>query len=422
MNNSVKLSLNKKLTGQVTMPGDKSISHRALIFSAISTSTVNLKNVNNGLDVGRTKRALENLGVCINDSTIYGVGLRGLKPADAPLYMGNSGTSMRLFIGLLAGQMFSSTLTGDSSLLKRPMQRVITPLSLMGANIKSVCGCAPINIESSSLRPIEYKLPVASAQVKSALQIASLYAGSSNKLSTRSIVRNHTDMMLKFYQNNMLVKSARHELTIPGDISSAAFLIVAALINPGSDIVIKGVSLNVTRIGFLKLLIMMGANIEYQVDGLSGLEPYGTIRARYSQLKGIDIQEHWVAPVIDELPILFIAAAAADGITTVRGAGELRVKESDRLSAMAEGLYKIGVGVSEFPDGIIIKGAKYFDDANICSYGDHRIAMSFLVAGLRHDSSIEVKDCKNIETSYPSFYNDIAYLGANIDIKESINV
>lgn len=416
-----------RLSGALKASGDKSISHRALILSAITNSIIELDNINTGLDVKRTKDALRLLGVSVKGNVVYGSGLHGLKKADIPIYMGNSGTSMRLLMGLLAGQEFSSVLTGDESLERRPMQRVADPLIKMGAIISLKEGCAPVTISPSKLVPIKYKLPVASAQVKSALQIASLYTGASSELQSPSVMRNHTDLMLKYFLEYMgdfghNQKKKSFIFKIPGDISSAAFPIVAAIITPGSDITIDNVGLNVTRIGFLKLLTKMGADIQYEVDGISGYEVYGKVRVRYSQLFGINIENHWIPNIIDELPILFIAAACAKGDTIVKGAAELRVKETDRLSVMANGLASMGVAVEEYADGIKISGATHLKSCQLSAQGDHRIAMAFLIASLKTEEGIKVTDCENIKTSYPSFFQDIQSIGAKLNNREEVNV
>ncbi|MBT6538972.1 MAG: 3-phosphoshikimate 1-carboxyvinyltransferase [Francisellaceae bacterium] len=420
---SIKFGIN----ATVSVPGDKSISHRALIISSISSGTVEITGINRGQDVESTRQALKLLGVKIRGNTVHGQGLHGLKQSPIPLYLGNSGTSMRLLCGLLAGQKFNTILTGDVSLSTRPMQRIIAPLKQMGARINSYSGCAPLEILQGPLSAINYDIPVASAQVQSSLQLASLYAIGESKFTLPAIVRNHSELMFKYFVDNWGAFSKTQNkgalsITIPGDISSAAFLIVAALIMPNSELMIEGVGLNPTRIGFLEVLMEMGANISYKVVTTNGYEPIGWVKVQHSQLHGININSRWVANIIDEMPILFIAAANAKGVTRVSGAGELRVKESDRLDVMAKGLDKIGVNVIQHKDGLEIKGQEFFSGAKISSCGDHRVAMAFLVAGALSRDEIIVDGCDSITTSYPEFFSTMESLGFCLKVKESINV
>jgi 3-phosphoshikimate 1-carboxyvinyltransferase len=332
--------------------------------------------------------------------------------------MGNSGTAMRLLAGLLAAQPFSSVLIGDESLMQRPMNRIVEPLREMGADIEAgKSGVPPLNITGCELKGINYDLPIASAQVQSCVLLAGIYASGETTVYEPQICRDHTERMLSGFGYDVQRREDSRisltggeplvatEIEVPADISSAAFFLVAAAITPGSDLYLRHVGINPTRIGILNLLEMMNASIELQNERVVGGEPVADIRVRYSVLRGVEIPVSQVPLTIDEFPILFIAAACADGETILRGAEELRVKESDRLAAMAKGLETLGVDLDLFPDGIRIKGNSkmQFTGGEIDSHGDHRIAMAFAVAGLRSLSVIEILDCSNVDTSFPNF-------------------
>lgn len=407
------------LRGEFRVPGDKSISHRAIILASIAEGTTTVDGFLEGEDSLATLRAFRNLGVDISEPehgrlTIKGVGLHGLKPSSEPLYLGNSGTSMRLLTGLLAGQQFASTLTGDESLSRRPMGRVSEPLVEMGANIHLRDGAvAPVEITPASLKPIDYVMPVASAQVKSCLLLASLYVEGTTSITEPAPCRDHTERMLRGFSYAVKSEANRIEIEgggslkathidVPADISSAAFFMVGASISPGSDIVLKHVGINPTRLGVVNILRAMGADISYQQEYEVGGEPVADIRVRHSPLTGIEIPVDQVALAIDEFPAIFIAAACAQGRTVLCGAEELRVKESDRIQVMADGLAILGIEVELSPDGLIIQGGE-IGGGLIDSRGDHRIAMSFVMASLRAHSGIRILDCNNVATSFPGF-------------------
>ena len=360
------------------------------------------------------------MGVVIegpNDGNIkiYGVGLNGLKQPPGPLYLGNSGTSMRLLSGLLSAQLFDVVLTGDESLSKRPMGRVVTPLKMMGAFIEAdESGLPPLKIKGNEvLNSIYYELPMASAQVKSCILLAGLYVKSNTIVKESATTRDHTERMLSVFgckiskDNSTITIKGGNELIstkidVPADISSAAFYIVAASIAPGSDIILPFVGVNPTRIGVINILKMMGADIELSKQTEVGGEPVADIRVRYAPLRGIVIPLEQVALAIDEFPALFIAAACADGKTTLNGASELRFKESDRIQAMADGLLSLGVNVATKPDGIEIHGG-ILSGGEVDSNDDHRISMAFSIAALISKDSILIKNCKNVATSFPNF-------------------
>jgi 3-phosphoshikimate 1-carboxyvinyltransferase len=411
------------LTGEVRIPGDKSISHRSIMFGALADGTSEVEGFLEGEDALATLQAFRDMGVRIEGPhagrvTIHGVGIDGLKEAPGPLYLGNSGTTMRLLAGLLAGQKFRSVLTGDSSLSRRPMKRVAEPLRLMGADITlQDGGLAPIEIRPAALRGIDYRMPVASAQVKSCLLLAGLYASGETRVTEPAPCRDHTERMLRAFGYEVQVdgpvaslkgggrlKAAR--IPVPADISSAAFHLVGASISPGSDIVLPQVGINATRVGIINILRLMGADLEYLREYQAGGEPVADIRVRHASLRGIEIPLDQVPLAIDEFPALFIAAACANGRTVLRGAEELRVKESDRIQVMADGLAVLGVPHEVLPDGIVIDGLGddgSFRGGTINSHGDHRIAMSFSMAALRSRETLQILDCNNVATSFPGF-------------------
>ncbi|MFA5630368.1 MAG: bifunctional prephenate dehydrogenase/3-phosphoshikimate 1-carboxyvinyltransferase [Porticoccaceae bacterium] len=408
------------LEGRVRIPGDKSISHRSIMLGSLANGVTRVTGFLEGEDALATLQVFRDMGVviegpCNGEVTIHGVGLHGLKPPPGPLYLGNSGTSMRLLAGLLAGQSFDVTMSGDDSLSKRPMKRVSEPLALMGAVIEtSAGGCPPLVVRGgSSLKGIDYKLPMASAQVKSALLLAGLYAQGETVVTEPAPTRDHTERMLKGFGYPVSKEGAvarvvgGGELTacdidVPADISSAAFFMVAACIVPGSDIVLEHVGINPTRIGVINILRLMGADISLLDEREVGGEPVADIRVRHAPLRGIEIPEDQVPLAIDEFPAIFIAAACAEGKTVLTGAEELRVKESDRIQAMADGLITLGIDAAPTPDGIVITGGT-LGSGTVHSRDDHRIAMSFAVAGLMAQGSIRIEECQNVATSFPDF-------------------
>jgi len=413
------------LKGSIRVPGDKSISHRSIMLGSLADGDTTVEGFLEGEDSLATLQAFRDMGVRIEGPdqgklTIHGVGINGLESASKPLYLGNSGTSMRLLAGLLAGQRFSSVLTGDSSLSKRPMKRVADPLHLMGANVVlQDGGTCPISIVPAPLHAIDYRLPVASAQVKSCLILAALYAKGETRVVEPTPCRDHTERMLRGFGyplvqdgSQVLVSGGGRlrgcHIDIPADISSAAFFMVGACISPGAELTLRHVGINPTRTGVINILRMMGADITYLHQYEAGGEPVADIRVRYAHLQGIRIPEDQVPLAIDEFPALFIAAACANGETILGGAEELRVKESDRIQAMADGLAILGVGHEVKPDGIVIQGMSpsgKFGAGTIDSHGDHRIAMSFAMAALRSSGPIRILDCNNVATSFPGFAN-----------------
>lgn len=408
------------LRGRLRVPGDKSISHRSIMMGALAEGITQVSGFLEGEDCLATLGAFRAMGVRIDGPeqgrvTIYGVGLHGLKAASAPLHLGNSGTSMRLLAGLLAGQTFDVVMTGDVSLTRRPMKRVTVPLAQMGAHIESsATGTPPLKIAGGhALRGIEYRMPVASAQVKSSLLLAGLYARGRTCVTEPAPTRDHTERMLagfgyavKREGNTVCVEGGGRlqatRIDIPADISSAAFFMVGAAIAAGSDLVLEHVGVNPTRTGVINILREMGADIELLNPREVGGEPVADIRVRSAPLRGIRIPEDQVALAIDEFPAIFIAAACAEGETLLGGAEELRVKESDRIQVMADGLTELGIDAKPTPDGIIIRGG-HLSGGRINSHGDHRIAMAFAMAALRANGEIVIEDCANVGTSFPNF-------------------
>ena len=408
------------LGGHLRVPGDKSISHRAIILGSIAVGTTDINGFLEGEDTLMTLQAFRDMGVAIQGPKdgavrIQGVGLHGLNKPSAPLYMGNAGTAMRLLAGLLSGQEFDVQLTGDVSLSKRPMKRIADPLTTMGAMIEtSARGCPPLLIKGKSrLRAIDYPMPMASAQVKSCILFAGLYAEGETVVREPAPTRNHTELMLRSFGYTLNVRAGLTSLAgggqlrgisvdVPADISSAAFFIVAATIAPGSDIVLEHVGINPTRIGAITILKKMGADISLNNQRYVGAEPVADVRVRYAPLHGINIPESEVPLAIDEFPILFIAAACAEGETVLTGAEELRVKESDRIQVMADGLQTLGISAEPCADGMVIEGGQ-LQGGRVDCCGDHRIAMAFAVAGLRANGPITIDDCDNVNTSFPGF-------------------
>ncbi|QSL92051.1 bifunctional prephenate dehydrogenase/3-phosphoshikimate 1-carboxyvinyltransferase [Ectopseudomonas toyotomiensis] len=424
------------LAGRIRVPGDKSISHRSIMLGSLAEGTTEVEGFLEGEDALATLQAFRDMGVVIEGPhhgrvTIHGVGLHGLKAPAGPLYMGNSGTSMRLLSGLLAAQPFDTTLTGDASLSKRPMNRVAKPLREMGAVIETGPeGRPPLTIKGGQrLTGMAYEMPMASAQVKSCLLLAGLYAAGNTSVTEPAPTRDHTERMLRGFGYPVSVEGSTacvesgHKLSatrieVPADISSAAFFLVAASIAEGSELVLEHVGINPTRTGVIDILKLMGGDITLENQREVGGEPVADIRVGAAKLKGIDIPEDLVPLAIDEFPVLFVAAACAEGRTVLRGAEELRVKESDRIQVMADGLIALGVKAEPTPDGIIIEGGA-IGGGEVWAHGDHRIAMSFSVASLRASAPIRIHDCANVATSFPNFLALAAEVGINVAVEGS---
>ncbi|MEZ5524747.1 MAG: bifunctional prephenate dehydrogenase/3-phosphoshikimate 1-carboxyvinyltransferase [Pseudomonadales bacterium] len=424
--------------GRIRVPGDKSISHRSIMLGAIAEGETHIEGFLEGEDSLATLQAFRDMGVVIEGPhhgrvTVYGVGLNGLTQPPGPLYVGNSGTSIRLLAGLLSGQAFDTELRGDASLTARPMGRVANPLAEMGAVIETSEGKPPMVIRGGhTLKGVKYALPVASAQVKSCMLLAGLYAEGETCVVEPAPTRDHTERMLRGFgydvSTRQLDKVSREicvkgggvlkgsKIDVPADISSAAFFMVAASIVPGSDLVLEHVGINPTRVGIVNILTQMGADIELTNDRVVGGEPVADIRVRYAPLKGINIPEEQVPLAIDEFPALFVAAACAEGRTVLTGAEELRVKESDRIQAMADGLQTLGVKAEATPDGMIIDGGP-MGSGTIDSLGDHRIAMSFAVAALRAQGEIKIQNCANVATSFPNFVELASQVGMSVQVQ-----
>ncbi|MFJ3118438.1 bifunctional prephenate dehydrogenase/3-phosphoshikimate 1-carboxyvinyltransferase [Pseudomonas protegens] len=420
-----------RLSGRIRVPGDKSISHRSIMLGSLAEGTTEVEGFLEGEDALATLQAFRDMGVVIEGPhhgrvTIHGVGLHGLKPAPGPIYLGNSGTSMRLLSGLLAAQGFDSTLTGDPSLSKRPMNRVANPLREMGAVIETAAeGRPPMVIRGGhKLKGLTYTLPMASAQVKSCLLLAGLYAEGKTTVTEPAPTRDHTERMLRGFGYSVSVDGATASvesggklkathIEVPADISSAAFFLVAASIAEGSELVLEHVGINPTRTGVIDILRLMGADIRLENQREVGGEPVADLHVRAAKLKGIEIPEELVPLAIDEFPVLFVAAACAEGRTVLRGAEELRVKESDRIQVMADGLLTLGVKCEPTPDGIIIEGGQ-IGGGEVHGHGDHRIAMAFSVASLRANAPIRIHDCANVATSFPNFLALCAQVGIRV--------
>ena len=409
----------RALKGSVRVPGDKSVSHRALMLGALAEGTSHIRGFLEGEDTRATAAVFQQLGVRIDtpaegERVVHGVGLHGLRGTAQLLDCGNAGTGMRLLAGLLAGQAFDSTLVGDESLSKRPMRRVTDPLARMGANVGTQEGLPPLRIHGGqALQGISYTLPVASAQVKSALLLAGLYATGETEVIEPHPTRDYTERMLAAFGWPIDFAPGRARISgghalratdvdVPADFSSAAFFLVAGSIVPGSELRLPFVGLNPRRTGLLQALRLMGADIRVENERTSGGEPVGDLVVRHAPLHGIELPEALVPDMIDEFPALFVAATAAQGKTVVRGAAELRVKESDRLAAMATGLRALGASIDEVPDGATIEGGALHGGV-IDSHGDHRIAMSFAAAGLIAEGPVRIGDCANVATSFPGF-------------------
>ncbi len=423
-----------QLSGSFRVPGDKSISHRSIMFGSIADGTTRISGFLQGEDSLNTLRAFRAMGVEIDgptaqgEVTIQGVGIDGLKAPAAPIDLGNSGTSIRLMSGLLSGQAFDVELQGDRSLSKRPMKRVTEPLALMGARIDTAeGGKPPLKVHGGSkMQGIDYDMPMASAQVKSCLLLAGMYASGTTCVTEPATTRDHTERMLNAFaypvktEGNRMCISGGGRLTacdidVPADISSAAFFLVAASIAENSDITLQHVGVNPTRTGVIDILKLMGANIELQNQHMVGGEPVADIRVRSAKLQGIAVPEALVPLAIDEFPALFVAAACAEGTTVVTGAEELRVKESDRIQVMADGLQAIGVDATATEDGMIINGGP-IAGGRVHSRDDHRIAMAFTMAGLCASAPIAIEDCANVNTSFPDFIGLASRAGVQVSI------
>jgi 3-phosphoshikimate 1-carboxyvinyltransferase len=415
------ISSSNGFNGKITVGGDKSISHRALLLGAISEGITQIKGLSTNADVRSTQQCLSQLGVKIEHENdimrVHGVGLTGFTPPSSPLYVGNSGTTIRLLSGILVGQKFPTIITGDESIQKRPMGRIIKPLEQMGAIIKSTNnGYAPLTINGGSINAIDYHSPVASAQIKSCILLAGLYANGTTSVTEPHQSRDHTekifpDFGIPIYKNGLkvsvtgIVQPSSTVIEVPGDISSAAFFMIAAALVPNSNITIEKVGLNPTRIGIIKVLQQMGASLTIDYQQTTQNESIGAISVRSSKLKGIKIDSTIIPQLIDELPIIAIAAVLAEGRTIISGAGELRVKESDRIKSIVRNLNSMGIVVEEKEDGIIIDGPQKFIGANINSFGDHRIAMAFSIAGLTAEGDTTIKNADCVSVSMPNFFN-----------------
>jgi 3-phosphoshikimate 1-carboxyvinyltransferase len=427
-----------QLRGEARVPGDKSMSHRSIMLGSLAEGVTHVKGFLEAEDALATLQAFRDMGVQIEGPvdgcvTIQGVGKHGLKAPQKELYLGNSGTSMRLLSGLLAGQPFNTVLTGDQSLSGRPMKRVTEPLALMGADIKATeKGTAPLHItgRAGQLQGINYTMPMASAQVKSCLLLAGMYAQGETSVTEPAPTRDHTERMLSGFsypvkrQGSQVSitnqgKLTATEIDVPSDISSAAFFLVGASIAPGSDLILKHVGINPTRTGVISILRLMGASIEILNEREVGGEPVADLRVVSRPLKGIAIPGELVPLAIDEFPVLFIAAACAEGQTRLSGAEELRVKESDRIQVMVDGLEILGIKAQPTPDGMIIQGGGNIGGGTVVSHGDHRIAMAFAIAGLRAEAAITILDCANVNTSFPEFKELAQNLGLDLVCEEN---
>lgn len=420
----------RAISGTISVPGDKSVSHRSLMFGAIAEGVTTVTGFLAGEDCLATMAALKALGVRIETAvngqvTIHGVGMRGLQPAARSLDLGNSGTGLRLMAGLLAGQDFSSELTGDASLRSRPMERIAGPLRQMGAQVKTTDGRAPLTVGGGKLQPLEYHSPVASAQVKSAILLAGLYADGQTTVHEPGITRDHTERMLRTFgvpvRSDALVASLTGparltacDVAVPGDLSSAAFALAAGCLSQTGEVVIENAGINPTRTGVLDILRLMGADIEIRDKRLLGDEPVATLVARPSRLHGAVIPPELIPLAIDELPVVFALAGIAAGDTVISGAEELRHKESDRIALMAQGLQALGIEVEERPDGAVIRGGQ-LSGGTVYSGDDHRIAMAFAIVAAAASASVTIRDTENIATSFPGFVPLMQSLGLQLE-------
>jgi 3-phosphoshikimate 1-carboxyvinyltransferase len=441
MNNSLRFTVQPggALTGRVRVPGDKSISHRSIMFGALAEGVTEVSGFLEGEDSLNTLRCFRRMGVQIEDPStlgagrvrIHGVGLYGLKQPDSALWLGNSGTSMRLMSGIIVGQSFDAVMDGDESLSRRPMRRVTEPLALMGARIDTQDGGRPpLCVHGGSpLKGINYAMPMASAQVKSCVLLAGLYAEGETCVTEPAPTRDHTERMLQGFGYEVQRAAGvggvstvclrgggslrATNIDVPADISSAAFFLVGASIAQGSDLTLEHVGINPTRTGVIDILRLMGANIEILNERVVGGEPVADLRVRSAVLRGIEIPEEFVPLAIDEFPVIFVAAACAEGETVLTGAEELRVKESDRIQVMADGLLALGVDARPTADGMVIRGG-LLHGGSVTTHGDHRIGMAFSMAALRATGVITIDDCENVNTSFPGFVALAHSAGLNI--------
>ena len=423
----MKLTYSGPLRGEISVPGDKSISHRAVMFGALANGTTEITHFLQGADCLSTIDCFRRMGIDIENTPsrilIHGKGLRGLSAPSSALDVGNSGTTLRLISGILSGQDFKVLLDGDASIRRRPMKRIMTPLSMMGAKIGSLKGngCAPLHIKGQALHAIHYQSPVASAQVKSCVLLAGLYADGTTRVIEPALSRNHTELMLHFFGAQVHSEGTTASIQpspalegrfiqVPGDISSAAYFIAAALLIPGSEVLIRNVGVNPTRDGILRVCQAMGADITRLNERSDSGEPTADLLVRHSSLKGTVIEGDLIPTLIDELPVIAVMAALAKGTTVIRDAAELKVKESDRIQVMTENLTRMGARVEATEDGMIIHGGSSLQGAIIDSHQDHRVAMSFAVAALAAEGETEIRDAECVSISYPGFYQDLASL------------
>lgn len=416
------------LRGELAVPGDKSISHRSVMFGALSEGITEAENFLTGADCLSTISCFRQMGISVEQNgtsvIVHGKGLHGLTRPSGIIDAGNSGTTVRLLSGILAGQPFDSMITGDASIQKRPMKRVMTPLSQMGASITSVHenGCAPLQIKGSPLHGIHYLSPVASAQVKSCVLLAGLYADAPTSVTEPAISRNHSELMLRYFGADIQCEGTTstvlpdprlvgQKVNVPGDISSAAYFIAAALLVPGSEVLLKNVGINPTRDGMLRVVRAMGGDVTLVNENTDGAEPCADLLIRSSSLHATTIEGELIPTLIDELPVIAVLAAFAEGTTVIKDAAELKVKESDRIAVMTENLKRMGADVEPTDDGMIIHGGRPLHGATINPYLDHRIAMSFAVAALAADGKTEIQDADCVKISYPGFYTDLEGLG-----------
>ena len=417
----------KPLRGEITIPGDKSISHRSVMFGAISQGTTEITNFLQGQDCLSTISCFRKMGIEIENTSerilVHGRGLHGLTAPTEILDVGNSGTTTRLISGILAGQDFTSELTGDASIQKRPMGRIIRPLSMMDATIESIKGngCAPLRISGHALKGIHYQSPVASAQVKSSILLAGLYADGLTSITEPQVSRNHTELMLKFFGAELESKGTTvtiwpatelfgNRIDVPGDISSSVYFVAAGLILPNSEVLIKNVGINPTRAGLIKVCEAMGADLTLLNEDHENAEPTADLLVRTSSLRGCVIEGDIIPTLIDELPVIAAMACYAEGTTVIRDAAELKIKESNRIAVMVENLTAMGADVTETEDGMIIHGGKPLHGAVVDSHKDHRIAMTFAVAALGASGETEILDADCVNISYPGFYGDLERL------------
>ena len=423
----MKFTRTQRLRGEVTIPGDKSVSHRAVMFGSLAEGTTEVTGFLRGADCLSTIDCFRRLGITVEDKNerilIHGRGLHGLSAPEQLLDAGNSGTTTRLISGILSGQNFETTLTGDASIQKRPMGRIMEPLSQMGASIESIRGngCAPLRIQGRSLHGIHYTTKVASAQVKSAILLAGLYADAPTSVTEPALSRNHSELMLHFFGADVQTeettvtiqpepKLTGQKVNVPGDISSAAYFIAAGCITPDSEVLIRNVGINPTRDGILKVCKLMNADVTLLNENADSGEPTADLLVRTSSLKGCTIEGDLIPTLIDELPILAVMACFAEGTTLIRDAAELKVKESDRIAVMTENLTAMGAHVTATEDGMIIEGGYPLHGAVIDSHLDHRIAMSFAIAALNADGETRIQGADCVTISYPAFYKDLEKL------------